>query len=80
MLDDLGKLHQEALSELGEANDEDTIRELEVKYLGKKGALTALMKGMGKVSPELRPQVGQKANWNLKWQQTRGLTFHGILM
>ncbi len=62
MLDELGKLHQEALSELDVANDEETIRDLEVKYLGKKGALTALMKGMGKVSPELRPQVGQKAN------------------
>lgn len=33
-----------------------------VKYLGKKGELTAILKGMGKLSPEERKEVGQAAN------------------
>ncbi|MBC3536110.1 phenylalanine--tRNA ligase subunit alpha [Megasphaera hominis] len=38
------------------------IRDIRVKYLGKKGELTALMKELGKLSKEERPQVGQMVN------------------
>jgi phenylalanyl-tRNA synthetase alpha chain len=62
MLEQLARLHEEALAELSQADDEAAIRDLEVKYLGKKGALTVLLKGMGKLDPELRPKVGQRAN------------------
>ena len=38
------------------------IEEIRVKYLGKKGELTALLKQMGSLSPEERPVVGQLVN------------------
>ncbi len=41
---------------------ENEIEELRVKYLGKKGELTAMLKQMGSVSPEERPAMGQLVN------------------
>ncbi len=41
---------------------ENEIEELRVKYLGKKGELTALLKQMGSLSPEERPAMGQLVN------------------
>src|SRR5699024_4533087 len=38
------------------------IEEVRIKYLGKKGELTAILKQMGKLSPEERPVIGQLAN------------------
>ena len=40
----------------------EKLEELRVRFLGKKGELTAVMKGMGKLSPEERPVIGQLAN------------------
>ncbi|QXE92128.1 phenylalanine--tRNA ligase subunit alpha [Geomonas subterranea] len=62
MKDKLEALLQEALSELGQASTEEGLQELRVKYLGKKGALTGIMKGLGGLSPEERPLVGQVVN------------------
>ena len=45
-----------------EAIDEKQIEEIRVKYLGKKGELTALLKQMGRLSPEDRPKMGQLVN------------------
>ena len=44
------------------AIDEKQIEEIRVKYLGKKGELTALLKQMGALSPEERPKMGQLVN------------------
>lgn len=41
---------------------EKEIEELRVKYLGKKGELTAILKQMGSLSPEERPKMGQLVN------------------
>ena len=41
---------------------ENEIEELRVKYLGKKGELTAMLKQMGSLSPEERPSFGQRIN------------------
>ena len=49
----------EAIASTGSAAELDALR---VKYLGKKGELTALLKQMGKLSPEERPVMGQLAN------------------
>ncbi len=49
----------EALNSIDTQNDLDALR---VKFLGKKGELTAILKGMGALSPEERPIVGQLAN------------------
>ncbi len=44
------------------APDEKQIEEIRVKYLGKKGEITALLKQMGSLSPEERPKMGQLVN------------------
>ena len=44
------------------AVDEKQIEDIRVKYLGKKGELTALLKLMGSLSPEERPKMGQLVN------------------
>ncbi|MGA2150658.1 MAG: phenylalanine--tRNA ligase subunit alpha [Geobacteraceae bacterium] len=53
---------QQALAELDGASSEEEIQEVRVKYLGKKGALTLIKKGLGSLSPEERPVVGQSVN------------------
>ncbi|MRR58536.1 MAG: phenylalanine--tRNA ligase subunit alpha [Deltaproteobacteria bacterium] len=62
MKDKLEALLQEAIAELSVVESEDSLQELRVKYLGKKGLLTALMKGLGALSAEDRPVLGQMAN------------------
>lgn len=49
-------------TEILNANDKKNIEEIRIKYLGKKGLLTSVLKQMGKLSSEQRPIVGQKAN------------------
>ncbi len=44
------------------ASPEANLEELRIKYLGKKGELTSILRGMGALSPEERPIVGQLAN------------------
>ncbi|MBR5313448.1 MAG: phenylalanine--tRNA ligase subunit alpha [Clostridia bacterium] len=60
MRETLEKIKAEALEALSapSANIED----LRIKYLGKKGELTAVLRGMGKLSAEERPVIGQLAN------------------
>ena len=60
MKETLQKIKEEALAALA-ALDAD-IEGLRIRYLGKKGELTAVLRGMGKLSPEERPIVGQIAN------------------
>ena len=48
--------------QLESCGDLKALDELKVKYLGKKGELTAILKQMGKLSPEERPVIGQLAN------------------
>ncbi|UTR11329.1 phenylalanine--tRNA ligase subunit alpha [Evansella sp. LMS18] len=62
MLDRLQELKEEALKKAEEASSLKELRELKVAYLGKKGPITEVLKGMGKVSKEERPKVGQMAN------------------
>jgi len=62
MKEQLEALLQQAITELGSVPGEDALQELRVRYLGKKGALTAVMKGIGALSPEERPVIGQVVN------------------
>ena len=60
MKDILQKIRNEAIESLSSAGvDLESIR---IKYLGKKGELTAVLRGMGQLSPEERPKIGQIAN------------------
>ena len=51
-----------ALDAIAETKDAEDLAALRVKYLGKKGELTAVLKQMGKLSAEERPVMGQLAN------------------
>ena len=62
MREKLESLLQDAVAELAGVVTEDGFHELRVKYLGKKGALTAIMKGVGALPPEERPLIGQVVN------------------
>lgn len=52
----------DALEQISNAENLKALDELRVKYLGKKGELTAILKQMGKLSAEERPLIGQLAN------------------
>ena len=63
MKETLNRIKAEALSQITSAEIDDAALEaLRVRYLGKKGELTAVLRGMGQLSPEERPVVGQIAN------------------
>lgn len=62
MQEQLTAIREAAAAALNEADTLARLEELRIQYLGKKGELTAVMKGMGKLSPEERPVVGQLAN------------------
>ena len=58
----LEEIRRKAEESLKEAHIPQDIENLRIKFLGKKGELTAILKQMGKLSPEERPAVGQLAN------------------
>ena len=60
MRETLEKIKKEALDALSDPSAQ--VEELRIKYLGKKGELTAVLRGMGKLSAEERPKIGQLAN------------------
>ena len=59
---ELEAIAKRALEELKGAQDLKVLDAVRVKYLGKKGELTAILKQMGKLSAEERPVIGQLAN------------------
>ena len=62
MKQQLENIRQHAFQALEDAATPAALEELRVKLLGKKGELTAVLKQMGKLSPEERPVMGQLAN------------------
>ena len=62
MKDKLKLIQEKALAAFQDAKEIKDIDELKVKFLGKKGELTAILKEMGKLSAEERPVIGQLAN------------------
>ncbi|EXX87929.1 phenylalanine--tRNA ligase [Paenibacillus darwinianus] len=62
MKERLEALREEALQELQTVSGPQHLNDLRVKYLGKKGALTEILRGMGGLSVEERPVIGQIGN------------------
>ncbi|PKR79239.1 phenylalanine--tRNA ligase subunit alpha [Halalkalibacillus sediminis] len=62
MKERLQELKQEALEKIQAADDTKALQDVRVYYLGKKGQITDVLKGMGKLSKEERPVIGQLAN------------------
>ena len=62
MKDKLSKIEEAALLSAVEAVTEAELQQVRARYLGRKGEITAVMKGMGQLTPEERPLVGALAN------------------
>jgi phenylalanyl-tRNA synthetase alpha chain len=62
VIDQLQTILETATSAILQAVDLQTIEDLRVKYLGKSGELTGILKGLNQLSAEERPQVGKISN------------------
>nr|WP_289036815.1 phenylalanine--tRNA ligase subunit alpha [uncultured Allobacillus sp.] len=62
MKERLQSIKQEALTEIEAADTQKSLQDVRVHFLGKKGKITEVLKGMGKLSKEERPVIGQLAN------------------
>lgn len=62
MAEQLTQLKQEALDKIQAAQDVKQLNDVRVAYLGKKGPITDLLKGMGKLPAEERPKMGALVN------------------
>ena len=70
MKQQLEEIKSRAAAALANAKLPQEIEELRVRFLGKKGELTGILKQMGKLSPEERPVIGQLANEVRSWIET----------
>ncbi len=59
---DITSIKLSALEKISQADTLSAIEELRIEYLGKKGALTEVLKELGKLDPALRPKFGQEVN------------------
>ena len=55
-------LQEDAKEEIISVDSLEDLEKIRVKYLGKKGELTEVLRGMGNLSPEERPIIGKIAN------------------
>lgn len=61
-MEELQQILDQALTQFSAINDEDQLEQAKAKYLGKDGSLTALLKGLGKLSADERPKAGARIN------------------
>ena len=71
MKEQLEQIKAKALADLAAAADMSALDAVRVRVLGKKGELTALLKGMGQLAPEERPRVGAQINEVRQWLTER---------
>ncbi|MBR4054217.1 MAG: phenylalanine--tRNA ligase subunit alpha [Clostridia bacterium] len=62
MKEQLEQIKGSALAAIAGAETEQALEEVRVRFLGKKGELTAILRGMGAVAPEDRPKIGAMVN------------------
>ena len=62
MNEKLNEIREKALEQIKTAGSAEKLNEIRVSLLGKKGALTDILKSMKDVAPEDRPKVGQMVN------------------
>ncbi len=62
LLSQLEALGQAARRDIGAASDERSLEDLRVRFLGKKGELSSVLRGMGQLAAADRPRVGEAAN------------------
>jgi len=61
-LTQLSQIEESALAELQAAASREALEQMRVEYLGRKGQLTGVLRGMGQLPAEERPLLGQRAN------------------
>jgi len=66
LADDVAKLESEAIERISQADSLDSLRELEIRFLGRKGPLNTILKNLKDLSIDERKVIGAKAN------ETRG--------
>jgi phenylalanyl-tRNA synthetase alpha chain len=70
MLEQLDRIGSEALREVQAASGLESLEAVRIRVLGKKGALSEVLKGLGGISPAERPVIGAKANeWKRKIEE-----------
>ena len=62
MKEQIENLKNQALEEIAKSESSKELNDLRVKYLGKKGELTSILRGMGELSSEERPKMGALVN------------------
>lgn len=62
MVEKLNQIKLEAFEAIQASKTIEELTDIKTKYLGKKGSLTEVLKGLGKMSPEERKTIGQSAN------------------
>ena len=62
MRQELESLGAEVVKDIQNVNDSNSLNEIRIKVLGKKGTLTSILRGMGGLAPEERPIIGDIAN------------------
>ena len=55
-------LKNQILQEIKDVKEKDKIEDIKVKYLGKKGKFTSILRNMSSVSKEERPKIGELIN------------------
>ena len=60
--EEIKKIEEQSIKEINEASNLKELNDLRVKYLGKKGEITAVLRGMGSLSAEERPKIGSIVN------------------
>lgn len=62
MKEQISKIKENSLKEISNCSEPKQLNELRVKYLGKKGELTTVLRSMGNLTPEERPKMGKLVN------------------
>jgi phenylalanyl-tRNA synthetase alpha chain len=62
LLDNIARLETDALDSIDKAGSLEEVKELQIKYLGRKGPVLAILKGLGELSADERKLVGAKTN------------------
>jgi phenylalanyl-tRNA synthetase alpha chain len=62
MQDRLQVIRKQAILEISNVATEEELKQIQIRFLGKKGEMTAVLRGMGQLPPEERPVIGGLAN------------------
>ena len=79
MKEQISKIKESSLKEISNCKEEKQLNELRVKYLGKKGELTTVLRSMGNLTPEERPKIRKTSKWNkrrirtINWRKRKAI-------